>query len=296
VRNHPVTWSVRVLWLTLPFTLGDALGNALVRHSTSTSRLVTIAGWICWAVVLVASLIPRPATLTLVRVAMPAALPLAVWVCVDADVGATAVIGLATAAICAVAACTAWVADDFVDGASYGDERRWSLRAPGALVAGPIPIIWSAGVAGATVGPLLLATAAGSVGRLVIASLVTLIGLAVFAAAIRSLHTLSTRCAVMVPAGLTLVDPLSLGESALFPRARMRHLGPAFADTDALDLSQRALGLALQVDMASPVELLRRDGRHRASQITAGSIVFTPGRPGALLRDAAARRMPVGSS
>jgi hypothetical protein len=293
VRNHPVTWSLRVLWLTLPFTLGDALGDALAAHSTPVSRLVTIAGWICWAVVLVASLIPRPLTLTILRFAMPAALPLAAWVCVDGDVGATAVIGLVTAALCAVAVCTAWVADDCVDGASYGDERRWSLRAPGALVAGPIPLMWAAGIAGATVGPLLLATAAGSVGRIAVGSVVTLVGAGVVVAALRSLHTLSTRSAVMVPAGLTLVDPLSLAESALFPRARMHHLGPAFADTDALDLSQRALGLALQVDMASPIELLRRDGRRRASPVTSSSIVFTPGRPAALLRDAADRRLPV---
>jgi hypothetical protein len=287
-----VTWSLRVLWLTLPFTLGDALGDALARHSTSVSRLATIAGWIGWGVVLVASLIPRPLTLTLLRFAVPAALPLAAWVCIDAGATAKGLVGLATAAVCAVAVCTAWVADDFVDGASYGDERRWSLRAPGVLVAGPIPIIWTAGIAGATVGPLLLATATDSIGR-VVASVITLVGAIVAVAAFRSLHTLSARCAVMVPAGLTLVDPLSLGESALFPRARMRHLGPAFADTDALDLSQRALGLALQVDMAAPVDLLRRDGRRRASEIMASSIVFTPGRPGALLREAADRRMPV---
>jgi hypothetical protein len=293
VRNHPVTWSLRVLWLTLPFTLGDALGIALARHSTPVSRLVTIAAWIYWALVLVASLIPRPVTLTLLRFAMPAALPLAAWVCVDGDVTATALVGLATAAVCAVAVCTAWVADDFVDGSSYGDERRWSLRAPGALVAGPIPIIWVGGVAGATVGPLLLATASGSTGRLVLGAVVTVVGVVVAVAAFRSLHTLSARCAVMVPAGLTLVDPLSLGESALFPRARMRRLGPAYVDTDALDLSQRALGLALQIDMAGSVDLLRRDGRRRASEITAQSIVFTPGRPGALLRDAADRKMPV---
>jgi hypothetical protein len=293
VRNHPVTWSLRVLWLTLPFTLGDALGVALTRHSTPVSRLMTIAGWICWGVVLVASLIPRPVTLTLLRFAMPAALPLAVWVCIDADVTTTALVGLATAAVCSVAACTAWVADDFVDGSSYGDERRWSLRAPGTLVAGPIPLIWAVGVAGATVGPLLLATGAGSTGRLVVGSLVTVVGAIVVVAAFRSLHTLSARCAVMVPAGLTLLDPLSLGESALFPRARMRRLGPAYVDTDALDLSQGALGLALQIDMAGPVDLLRRDGRRRASEITAQSIVFTPGRPGALLRDAADRRLPV---
>jgi hypothetical protein len=293
VRNHPVTWSLRVLWLTLPFTLGDALGDALALRSTPVSRLVSIAGWICWAVVLVASLIPRPVTLTLLRFAMPAALPLAAWVCLDAFATVAGVIGLATAAMCAVAVCTAWVADDFVDGSSYGDERRWSLRAPGALVAGPIPIIWLAGVAGATVGPLLLATASGSTGRLALGSVVTLVGAIVAVASFRSLHTLSARCAVMVPAGLTLVDPLSLGESALFPRARMQHLGPAFTDTDALDLSQRALGLALQVDMAGPVDLLRRDGRRRASEVTARSIVFTPGRPGAFLRDAADRKMPV---
>jgi hypothetical protein len=113
-------------------------------------------------------------------------------------------------------------------------------------------------------------------------------------AALRSLHTLSARCAVMVPAGLTLVDPLTLAESALFTRAHMRHIGPAFADTDALDLSQSALGLALQIDMVDPVVMLRRDGRRRASEVSASSIVFTPGRPGALLEDAGSRRMPVG--
>ncbi|HKY15110.1 MAG TPA: hypothetical protein VJM33_09310, partial [Microthrixaceae bacterium] len=196
-----------------------------------------------------------------------------------------------SAAVATVLAMSAWVADDFVDGASYGDERRFSLRAPGALVVGPIPLVWAAGVAGLAIGPMLAAGAEGA-GRAA-GVLVGVVGLAVTAWSLRSLHVLSRRAAVFVPAGLTLVDELALGESTLMARSAMVRLGPARADTDATDLSQRALGLALEVGLAAPVGLLIRDGARSAHEMSTARIVFTPARPASLLREAAARGFPV---
>jgi hypothetical protein len=93
---------------------------------------------------------------------------------------------------------------------------------------------------------------------------------------------------------MTLVDPLALAESVLFPRQQVVRLAPALADTHATDLSQRALGLALQVDTEAPLTLLVRDARRQASEIDTASVVFTPGRPAAVLAEAAERRIAVG--
>ena len=48
------------------------------------------------------------------------------------------------------------IGDAFVDGSSYGDERRFLLRTPGALAIGPLFVVCAVIVAGLTVGPVLL--------------------------------------------------------------------------------------------------------------------------------------------
>ena len=294
MRAHPLTWTLRLIWLTLPFTVGDAIAAATTGRSDAVRVVASTGAWVVWAIVLVALVVPRPMTLTIVRFAVPTSLVAAAWALLattEGDVEALGIVGLVSAAIASLLATSAWVADDFVDGASYGDERRFSLRAPGALVVGPIPLVWAAGVAGLAIGPMLAASGDGS-GRLV-GVVVGLAGLAVTAWSLRSLHVLSRRAAVFVPAGLTLVDELALGESTLMARSAMVRLGPAAADTDATDLSQRALGLALEVGLEAPVGLLIRDGARSAHEMSTARIVFTPARPASLLREAAARGFPV---
>jgi hypothetical protein len=294
VNVHPVTWSLRLLWIALPVTAGSALAGALDDRSAAAQRAISISAWVLWGAVVVALAVPRPATLTIIRFGVPGAVPLAAWAVLDADWPVEGVVGLVIAVAAAVLALTAYVADDFVDGASYGDEQRFSLRAPGTLVAGPIPVVWAVGMAGIAAGPLVAAGSDGEAAGLLLAACVGIVGLGIGALALRSLHALATRIVVFVPAGMTLVDPLALAEAVLFARTRVVRLAPALADTTATDLSQKALGLALQVDLESPITLVVRDAARTASEVASASVVFTPGRPAAVLAAAEQRRITVG--
>ena len=144
-------------------------------------------------------------------------------------------------------------------GSSYGDERRMPLRVPGPLLAGPLVLVWAVAVAGVAAGPLLLAARQWVAGAAAMAA-----GLPAAGVAVRSMHTLARRWLVFVPNGLVVHDPLVLVEPVLLRRADVRSLGPAPADTAALDLTRGALGLALEVRLVPPVSLCSRPGDARA--------------------------------
>ncbi len=100
---------------------------------------------------------------------------------------------------------------------------------------------------------------------------------------------------MFVPAGLVLHDPMALTDPVLFSRAGIRRLGPAPADTDALDLTRGALGLALELDVGpDPIELVPLEGRQPLAAVRVEGVLFTPTRPGALLDEATRRRIRVG--
>ena len=111
---------------------------------------------------------------------------------------------------------------------------------------------------------------------------------------VRSMHNLSRRWAVFVPAGMVLHDPLTLLDPVLLQRSTVTRLGPAVAGTDALDLSQRAPGLALEMSLReeTPFTLLVPGNREGRSESTT-RFLFTPTRPGAVLDEARRRRLPV---
>jgi hypothetical protein len=168
----------------------------------------------------------------------------------------------------------------FVDGSSYGDEARYPLRVPAPLLAGPVPLAWVAVVGGGVAGPVLLAAK-----EWVFGALVLVVGLAAAYWGARALHVLSRRWVVLVPSGLVLHDQLALAEPILLRRQDVRSLEPAPADTDALDLTRGALGLALELTLVSPVDLSTVAERPGAptETLTATALLFTPTQPGALL-------------
>jgi hypothetical protein len=192
-------------------------------------------------------------------------------------------------AAAAVVAMAPSVGDAFVDGSSYGPERRFALRVPAPVLLGPIELTWAVALAGVLTGPLLLAAEQWVAG---VAAL--LVGLPLAFWAVRSLHALSRRWLVFVPGGLVIHDPLTVTESVLMPKTMVAHLGPAPADTDAYDLTQRAAGLALQVDLTEPLPVsLYRPRAERAETATVERLLFTPTRPAHVLDAAEERRLPV---
>jgi hypothetical protein len=282
-------WPLRAIWILIPFTTGVLVDAALDGRLTSFRIGTRAIFWALWALVLVAMLVPRVTTLTFVRIVAPAAPAAALWATAMTEVDARAVIGLAVALVAAVAVLLAPVGEAFVDGSSYGDERRMPLRPPVAVLAGPVPLAWAAAVAGMLSGPLLLLAH-----RWIAGIVVTLLGFPLAAAAVRALHQLSRRWVVFVPAGFVLHDHLALREPVLFGRNDVVALGPAPADTRAHDLTARAAGLALQVDFAVPVEVApSAPGEEVTELVGITQFLFMPTRPGHVLLEAERRQLRV---
>ncbi len=247
-----------------------------------------------WAAVLLATLVPLPVTLTAVRVSTPAALAATAWATVrvaDAgDAGPTDIAGLLLVALAVVVSFLSVTGDRFIDGSSYGSERRMALRCPGPLLLGPVELAWVVTVAGILTGPLLLAGGLWAAGAAALA-----VGWPAAWFALRSLHSLARRWIVFVPNGVVIHDLHTLQDPVLFPHAAITALGPAATDSEATDLTQGALGLALQLDLVEATRIpLAGHGRSRAERLVeVTSVLFTPSRPGELLEEAAGRRVPV---
>lgn len=277
-------------WLALPFAAGPALAAALDDVEATPRLVASVLLWVGWAAVLPALLVPRPIGLTVLRVVAPCAPIVAVLAALDGGPGPVAAgVALGTALVAAALAFSAEAGWTFVNGAAYGDEARHLLRAPGTLLMGPIPLAWAVLVAGATAGPLLLADR-----RWVLGGVLTLAGLPAAAVLARALDRLTRRWAVFVPAGLVLHDAMGLSDPVLFTRASVRRLGPAPRDSGALDLTQRAPGLALELGLREAASLFVVVPRKPAQAVHARALLFTPSRPGAVLAEAGRRRLPVG--
>lgn len=298
MRAHPVVWSFRVCWLLLPFTAGEAISAAVDHRSTAVAVATAMLAWTLWAAVLVAALVPHHVTLTIVRVITPVA-PLATATALT--VGAPAeletstlvlgAIGLAAAILATAAAWSGALADEYVNAASYGDERRFALRVPVAFKLGPVPAFWAVMMSGLIVGPILLAARSWIAGTVLLAA-----GLVVANVAIRSFHALSRRWLVFVPAGATLVDHLVLVDPVMFPVRRIARLAPALDGTSARDLTSGASGLILEIAFDAPVEIVARTARAEGETELVGTVLVSPVRPGAVVTEAARRRLPTGAT
>lgn len=285
---------MRVAWLLLPLLAGPVLADALDSTARAIQVVASLGLWGGWLAGLLATLLPRTVTLTALRLLASGAVVAVGWAAVDAGTGVdpTAlgwrVAGLVNVLVAVVVAFAPETGRLFVDGSSYGDEQRFPLRVPAPLLAGPVPLAWLAVVVGGSAGPLLLAAEVWVAGAVALVA-----GVAAVWWGARALHVLARRWVVLVPSGMVLHDQLALAEPILLRREEVRALDPAPADTDALDLTRGALGLALEVALVGPAALtLAPVGRAApAEAVKADRLLFTPTRPGALLAAARPRRL-----
>jgi hypothetical protein len=292
VRASPLTWITRALWLTLPLTLGDLVAQALDGRSDAVVVAGAALAWSLWAAALLASLVLLPLTLLAMRVMVPLALVGGVLAAVDTAPETAGWIGLVSAAVVLVTALSADVGIDFVNGASYGDERRFPLRPPAALLLGPVPLVWALMAL-----PLPAAVLALAARQWVLGAALGLSGAAALVWGTRVLARLTARWCVFVPAGITLVDDMALVDPVLLRAEHVARLGPAPVDTTATDLTAGATGLILQVDVSVPVSVLPTVGRGQVTEaVEVSSLLFAPSRPGALIAHAATRRIGVAAS
>ena len=282
-----VPWALRVAWAVLPFTSGPAFADALDGRSRPVQVVASVALWAAWAAVVVATLVPSPGSLTAVRCATPGAALAAVAVALD---GHGSPLAVSTTTLAMAVALLPETGTAFVNGPAYPNERRFLLRAPAPLLLGVLAVVWALATAPLVAGPLLLAARQWVAGAVVLA-----VGAPLALVLYRAMHGLSRRWLVFVPAGVVLHDPITLADPVLFRRALVARIGPAPADTDALDLTSTAPGLGLELVLTEEVPLVRaRPGQRLGEAARSSKVLFTPTRPGAVLAEASRRGLPVG--
>ena len=286
-------WLVRAVWITLPLTAGPALQEGLRSWRHDTATVGAALCWLGWGIGALATLAPRPLGLTALRALAPAAVGAAVAAAVGGHPSALAAAG----AVAASVAAALLVADPAfalaaANGVAYGDERRYPLRIPPALFAGPLPLARAVAVAGLGAGPLLLADGSIPVGVVAV-----VVGVPVSIVAARALHRLSRRWLVLVPAGVVVVDRMTLADNVLFPRehiVRLRPLTVREGAGDALDLRLGATSGSVLLEFDEPAELLRAARPSRSAEmIQAPALIVAASRRAEMLGAAAHRRVPV---
>lgn len=284
-------WPLRVLWVALPVTAGAAFADTLADVDGGLRTAASVGLWSVWAGTLLALLVPHPITLTAARLVVPAAAVACTWAVATGDADAAGVVGLVLSGLATVLVLLPATGDLFVDGASYGSERRFALRAPAALWLGPIPLAWAVAVGGVVAGPLLLAAE-----QWVIGSMVLLVGWALAALAIRALHGLSRRWLVFVPAGFVVHDLATLQDPVLVPAASVASLdlAPSPGRDRAPGEPAPAFGMALAARLEPPLTVSLR-GATLSEVHHIDRLVVCPGRPGAVLVEAAERGLQVGT-
>ena len=281
---HP--WLVRLSWFALPFTAGTAIADALADRSDPVQIVVALLLWGAWAAVIVGLLVPRPAGLVGLRVGAVAA---AVGVAWAADSAADWWVGGVHALVMLVLAMVPMTGEWLVNGTAYGYERRYLLRVPAPVLLGPIVLAAALLPAAVGTGPILLAARQWVAGAIVLAA-----GAPLAAVLFRALHAMAMRWAVLVPAGFVLKDHLSLLDPVLFRRTDITSLQLAPADSDGMDLTAGALGIALELRLREEQHIDRmRPVRRGSEPFEVWKLLFTPTRPKPLLADAASRKIKV---
>ncbi len=287
-------WLLRVAWVSLPLTAGSAAAASVESWSSASRIAAECLLWLAWAIGLLATWAPRPPMLTALRAIAPALLLGAIAAMIDgAPSTAAAIAAVVATAIAAVLASADDIAIACANAAAYGDEFRYPLRVPPALFLGPLPLARALVVAGISAPTLLLAE-----GRVVVGVPCAVAGAALVLVLGRALHGLSRRWVVLVPAGLVVVDPLTLSDPVLFLRERIVALiasSPGRAPEGAIDLRLGAALGSLVLRLDEPTEIGRvTRARRGVEMVRTAEICIAAVRRDELLRHATARRLRVG--
>ena len=279
-------WVLRAMWASLPFTVGPLLDTGLGGHSRPVHLVAVTLAWLTWAVGLLGTVVGHPIGLTALRMMTPAVIGGAVWgACVGGLVAWRWGLGLATATLVCAVVLSAETGEWAVDGPAYPNEARFALRPPATLFL-IVPVVSVVCAAAVVTGPMLVAARSWVAG-----AILTVAGLPIAAAGARSLHQLSRRFVVFVPAGFVLHDHLAISEPVLFRRSVVESISLAPADTDSLDLSAKAPGLAVEVRLHEKVEIARVAADQRTADVgSTARFLIVPSRPGRVLAEARRRR------
>lgn len=289
IKNDLPLWLLRALWLITPIAATPVVRAALEDETRTVELGLTTIAWVGWGAMLFALMVPRAITLTITRIAVPLAPISAIWASVDADDASNAEIAVAigVAGLTAVVALHPAISDRFVDGSSYGSEKRFLLRTPGALLIGPLALLWAI-----FAFPLLFGVVALLAERWIAGVVLILVSVSTGWLVVPAIHRLSNRWLVFVPAGVVLHDKTALQEPQLFRREQVMAIGPTPIDSQMEDLSLNSIGLALQVTLIEPTKIVKNQKMSGSTSdaddggTDIGGFIFSPNRPGAVLAHA----------
>ncbi len=269
--------------------VGFGMSDALADRSNPVALVSEVGLWAGWFAGLVTLLAPSTASLTALRLLAPSALASTLLAAVSSGIWNAATVGaISITAVVLGLVLLPQTGDVMVNGSSYGPERRMALRPPAALLLGPVQLAWLVVYGGLVGGSLLLAAKNYLLGVPVLA-----FGIAGTFFAVRSLHQLSRRWIVFVPAGFVIHDYFALAESLLIRRPDIASLGPVPLDQgELLDLSGGAQGLALLVEFREKTPMALR-AKKEIQTFPAQRVVFTPTLPGQLLHEARVRGITI---
>ena len=267
---------------------GLLLGGAVDGRSTAVTIASQALWWTVWGVGLVAVLVWHPAGLVFLRCASPLALAATIWAVAETGREAVALrtLALVAAAIAFLAAQWNEVGHLCVNGPAYPNERRFLLRPAAALMVGPLPLFGALTGAGVVVGPLLLASR-----QWVAGVACTAVGIALARVLGKALYAQARRFVVFVPAGFVLHDEFVVRDPVLFQRRIIEQLRAAPAQSDSLDLTNGAGGLAIEALLTEKAEIVRVTSRRTSETGSTARFLLVPTLPGRLLDEARTRRL-----
>jgi len=271
---------MRVLLSCLPF-IGAEVGGLLDDRSDAVQITGTALAWAVWGVVVIASYISHPITLTVLRIGIPVVTGFMIFVAVTQSFSGSQIICAAVSVAVLLLSFSAEIGGIYVQASAYGDEKRFALRPPVVLVA---PILLSALVADLSfiALPLLIAARNWSVAA------VALVGLYLSVRyLLPRIHLLSRRWLVFVPAGVVVHDEIALSINLMIKKQDLVQIQLARDNSAAADLSALTWGVPLEFSFNKPLDvaLTSIGAKHlnSVSAIHATSIIIAPSRPGAVL-------------
>ena len=271
---------MRILLSCLPF-IGAEVGGLLDDRSDAVQITGTALAWAVWGVVVIASYISHPITLTVLRIGIPVVTGFMIFVAVTQGFSGSQIISAVVSVAVLLLSFSAEIGGIYVQASAYGDEKRFALRPPVVLVA---PILLSTMVADLSIIalPLLVAVRNWAVAA------VALVGLYLSVRyLLPRIHLLSRRWLVFVPAGVVVHDEIVLSINLMIKKQDLAQIQLARDNSAAADLSALTWGVPLEFSFNKPLDIALSSigAKHlnSVSAIHATSIIIAPSRPGAVL-------------
>ena len=264
----------------LPF-IGEGVGSLVANRSTSVQVVATVLAWAIWSIAIFSVFFLHPITLTISRIATPVVAVSLIFFAFDST-QTQQIISAALGVAVLLLSFNADIGNLFVQASAYGDEKRFLLRPPVALIA-PVVLATAVLVATTLSAPLLLAAKNLWIG--VACAATSALSIWFFA---RRIHQLSRRWFVFVPAGFVIHDETLLGTNLMIRKHDVTSIQLAKSDSQAADLTAITWGVPLELVFKQPQDIsltsLSAKYLKALSAIHASSVLIAPSRPGAILR------------